>query len=394
MNITSISTYTAEDEARIEQAYIKEDGTVDYDAIAAAIISNDTTNGPIEDLLSFHLDRKGEVPGTILSSPEAVAYLWEDPTVVGTLQEWRRESPDMNSQMVTDLTTLLASGGADVSTIADADAFILENMANANTGGFDASKYDDVTNLVTNMVTIMMHFGNPGMALLAYVLGFDASVSEEDVEKDTAYSLQQTTAAEEAAETATEIAAGDELAPTDTEITNVDPAEVTTANASVDGDSTSVEASGESTTTEEALPGEYVAVDGEVVAEAGVVEGVETDGHFGTADEIEGAQVGYVKNSGLGDVVKDLQGTAIDVITDAQSAWEDVIAEIAAIPIDDPQEAAQLNAENNKRMEDIKKIITSMEEFIKMAQDILDSVIEAAGTLNEKQARVWSNIMR
>lgn len=346
MNITTISTYTAEDEAKIEEAFTMPDGSLDIESLDLAIANNDSSIAPIEDLLSFRFDRTGEAPDMMLTSPEAVPHLWENETVVNTLQEWRREGADYSAQMATDLKNFLSAGGVDVSTIADADAFILENMANASTPGLDLTQYDDVTNLVTDMVTIMMKFGNPGMALLAYVLGFDAAVNEEDVSDDTSYSIQDT------------------------------------------GEAVATEE------TDETLPGEYVAVNGEVVAEEGVEEGVETDGVMGTADEVEGPTVGYVENSGLGDVVKDLQGTAIDIIGEAQTAWQDVIIDIGAIDTDDPQEAAELNAENNKKMEDIKKIITSMEEFIKMAQEILDSVIETAGSLNEKQSRVWMDIMR
>lgn len=351
MNITTISTYSAEDETKIASGYAAADGSVDFDAIATAIQNNDSSVAAVEDLLSYYMDNKGDVPDMLVSSPDSVSYLWDDPEVMGTLQEWRRELPDYTSQMVTDLTTFLELGGQDVSTIADASAFIMENMMDGANGSM-LEGFDDITNLVTDMVTIMMKMGNPGMALLAYVLGFDAVVNAEDVNpagEGTQYALQESTA------------------------------------VPLGSDETAASA--------ETLPAEYAAVDGEVVTTENTSEGVETDGIMGTADEVEGPQVAYVENSGLGDVVKDLQGTAIDVMTNAQDTWEDAIDRTADVDPEDPDAQQEIQL-IQREIENIKKIITSMEEFIKMSQDILDSVIQTAGDLNEKQLQAVMRFSR
>lgn len=333
----SISTFTTTDMSKIEEAY-SQNGAFDLELLIADIQNNTTervADVGVEDLISYYMMVTGELPPPLLESPDTYADLWQDNTeVMNTLQEWRRETTD-NGVLVTALKTFLDNAGQSTGVIADAEAFTNEYLSE---NGLSTDFSKDATNLVTNLASLMMKFGNPAAALLAYVLGFDAKIHAEDV-SDTTYSLE---------------------------------------NVSLTYDSKS--------------PGQVTA-NGELVATENGEEGVSVDGLYGTADTVKGEQVAYVQNIGLGEVVRDLQETALDAITDSNYAYEDLIQDMANVDTSTPEGTAEIE-EIRMAMDNIKKVMSAMQEFMKEAQDVLMSVIDTATTLNNKMSQNMSNTIR
>jgi hypothetical protein len=330
-NISNISTYTTDDQQAIYNAYTLDadgDGKVDAtydtngdgkvdDATLLTRIADDISAGTApegvnyEDLVSFYLDQTGELPPSGIPGPDQLGTdAWAtDGALVETLNQWRVEKLD-NAPLEAALQDLVYTNtGMDPSVVSDTQEFINDYYANKSAAEAAGTSTDltDAPDLVTNMVSICLAFGNPGMALIAYIVGFDAKISEEDVEED-------------------------------------------------DGEDETI------------------------------------DGPMGTADPDQGATVDVVKNEGLGDVVKDLQSTAMDVVSDGGDKLDDLINDLRDIDPEDSEAQAD-QQEIQIQIDNVKTVITTMTEFIKQAQDILDSMLEAAASLNEKQSRTQSSII-
>src|SRR3990167_11249952 len=91
--MSQITSYTSNEEVQDIYAYYTDaDGNVDYEAIAEAIETNDTSAGNIEDLLTAYVTGTGSLPPFMMApeayiaDPETYAYLWED-AVVSSLQQ-------------------------------------------------------------------------------------------------------------------------------------------------------------------------------------------------------------------------------------------------------------------------------------------------------------------
>jgi len=329
-NISNISTYTADDQQAIYDAYALDtdaDGKVDaaFDAdgdgkvdagmavltqIGDAISTGTSPEGvAYEDLVSFFIDQTGDLPPAGIPGPDQLGTdAWaDDGALVETLNQWRVEALD--TDLATALETLITTNTTlDISTVADTEEFISDyysGLEAADATGGEGS-LDDMPNLVTNMVNICMNFGNPGMALLAYVVGFDAEVSEEDVTDE--------------------------------------------------GEDESI------------------------------------DGVMGTADIDEGEIVDVVQYKGLGGVVRGVQEEAIEVISDSGETLDDLIDDMRDIDPEDSEAQADMQ-EIQTQIDNVKTVMSTMTEFIKNAQDILDNIIEAAAALNEKQSRTASSII-
>ena len=380
-NISNISTYTADDQQAIYDAYALDtdaDGKVDaaFDAdgdgkvdagmavltqIGDAISTGTSPEGvAYEDLVSFFIDQTGDLPPAGIPGPDQLGTdAWaDDGALVETLNQWRVEALD--TDLATALETLITTNTTlDISTVADTEEFISDyysGLEAADATGGEGS-LDDMTNLVTNMVTICMNFGNPGMALLAYVIGFDANTREADDDDDE-------------------------------DVDDSSTALMSTANIDT------LEVAGELGAVVSNQQNLSLAVDEDDLVAVSYAETAEdsSDGPMGTADSNEGEIIDTIEYKGLGDVVRGVQEEAIEVISDSGETLDDLIDDMRDIDPEDSEAQADMQ-EIQTQIDNVKTVMSTMTEFIKNSQDILDNIIEAAAALNEKQSRTASSII-
>jgi len=380
-NISNISTYTTDDQQAIYDAYALDadaDGKVDaaFDAdgdgkvdagmavltqIGDAISTGTSPEGvAYEDLVSFFIDQTGDLPPAGIPGPDQLGTdAWaDDGALVETLNQWRVEALD--TDLATALETLITTNTTlDISTVADTEEFISDyysGLEAADATGGEGS-LDDMTNLVTNMVTICMNFGNPGMALLAYVIGFDANTREADDDDDE-------------------------------DVDDSSTALMSTANIDT------LEVAGELGAVVSNQQNLSLAVDEDDLVAVSYAETAEdsSDGPMGTADSNEGEIIDTIEYKGLGDVVRGVQEEAIEVISDSGETLDDLIDDMRDIDPEDSEAQADMQ-EIQTQIDNVKTVMSTMTEFIKNSQDILDNIIEAAAALNEKQSRTASSII-
>ncbi len=376
-NISNISTYTTDDQQAIYDAYALDadadgkvdvafdadgDGKVDAGMAVLTQIGDEISAGTspagvaYEDLVSFFIDQTGDLPTAGLPSPDQLGTdAWaDDGALVETLNQWRVES--LGTDLATSLETMITTNTTlDISTVADTEEFISDYYS-----GLDATSatdgegaLEDMPNLVTNMVNICMAFGNPGMALLAYVVGFDANIRETDDD-------------EEVADSSVELMSTDD----------VDTLEVAGGLGAVVSNQQNLSLAAD----------DPVAVSYEETADDS------SAGPMGTADANEGEIVDTLEYKGLGGVVRDVQDGAIEVISDSGETLDGLIDDMRDIDPEDSEAQADMQ-EIQTQIDNVKTVMSTMTEFIKNAQDILDNIIEAAAALNEKQSRTASSII-
>lgn len=199
-NITSYgaSAYSAGDRQKIYDAYKNADGTTNFAAMAQDIQNHNEANAAVEDLLSFYIENKGEIPGFLLSDPDVsdaalaaqLEQLYSDEEFVQTANEWRANlQADLQTYqtLATQLQDFLTNTNADTALTSDITNFIsdwyethgsLDDEGSETSGGSE-----DPQVLMTNMMDIALKMGNPGLALLLYVMGNTTEVEVEDGDK-------------------------------------------------------------------------------------------------------------------------------------------------------------------------------------------------------------------
>lgn len=194
------SSYTNTDRQDIISGY-STDGTtktVDLDAIAAAIENQDESVASVEDLLSYYLEMAGTLPefmtGDLLDpeDPELQA-LWSDEEFVETVQEWRRENvaEEELTSLISQLEAFLETGyeagysACEVDVLSDIDDLI-DEWYETHESTSDSEDEDTVT--LTDAVAIAMKkWGNPGLAILFYIMGSTVTEEDEETGEETTY---------------------------------------------------------------------------------------------------------------------------------------------------------------------------------------------------------------
>ena len=82
----------------------------------------------------------------------------------------------------------------------------------------------------------------------------------------------------------------------------------------------------------------------------------------------------------------------MDVVSEGGDTLDSLINDLGDIDPADSQAQAE-QQEIQIQIDNVKTVMTTMTEFIKQAQDILDSMLEAAASLDEKQSRTQSSII-
>lgn len=199
-NITSYSatTYNTEDRQKIYNAYKNADGTTNFAAMEQDMQAHNEANAAVEDLLSFYIENKGEIPDFLLSDPSVsdttlasqLEQLYSDAEFVQTANEWRANlNADLQTYqtLATQLQDFLTHTNADTSLTGDITNFISDwYESHGSLGGEDSengSTSDDPQIIMTNMMDIALKMGNPGLALLIYVMGNTTEVEVEDGDK-------------------------------------------------------------------------------------------------------------------------------------------------------------------------------------------------------------------
>lgn len=199
-NITNYgaSTYNTQDRQVIYDAYKDASGVPDFSAIASDIQGHNEAHASVEDLLSFYIENKGEIPSFLLSDPDVAGealgaqldQLYADTEFVQTANEWRTNlQADLQTyqRLSSELQDFLTNANADVSLTTDINNFISGwyaehgSLENEN-GGSDSGSADPGV-IMTNMMDIAMRMGNPGLALLLYVMGSNTEIEVEDGDK-------------------------------------------------------------------------------------------------------------------------------------------------------------------------------------------------------------------
>lgn len=196
-NITTYgaSTYSVEDRQKIYDAYKNESGVPDFEWIASDIQHHNEANASVEDLLSFYIENKREIPSFLLSDPNVtdaalgaeLAELYNDAEFVDTANQWRANlQADLQTYqgLATQLQEFLTHTNADTSLTTDITNFISDwyatndSLANGDAPRGEGSNDPGV--IMTNMMDIALKLGNPGLALLIYTMGNQTEIEVED----------------------------------------------------------------------------------------------------------------------------------------------------------------------------------------------------------------------
>jgi hypothetical protein len=319
------SSYTDSDRTSIAAAYS------DLSAVATAIESHDESIASVEDLLSYYIEKSGELPefmtGSLLDPSDAeLNALWSDTSFVAVVQDWRRLNAGdaALASLVKDFKEFL-NVGADagytqcVFSVID-DAVLEYDTWSAKNGGSvpsgdGSSKFDSV--LQTDMASFFLKkVGNPAIAMLFMLLG-----------------------------TTSEYTVGEN--PND-----------------IEGSFTAVNADGKTVTlnTDE----------GEIQASYG--------------------QKIVFHHKGLVGSIRDFQEDALENFQDLQDHIdEDLIPELADINYDEPDSQGRI--EVLKRDMEVSKSVQQMHsECMQLSQQMLDTMLETISSLIEREGRTASQI--
>ncbi|MBI4412696.1 MAG: hypothetical protein HY541_09480 [Deltaproteobacteria bacterium] len=176
---TDITPYTTNQEVQDIIAYYTDSstGAVDYDAIATAIETNDTSAGTIEDLITVYVSGQGQLP-SVMMAPEAYPVDLDDPAYAHL---WTEEVVDnleylgqMNSSLATQVASFLNYGDS----IDAVDSSLLGEVEDyLSNYGIEGEEADEVADQVydlfasqdlSDIMSLFISLGNPGIALLMY----------------------------------------------------------------------------------------------------------------------------------------------------------------------------------------------------------------------------------
>lgn len=174
----NVTSYTTNEEiAAIQAYYTREDGTVDYEAIAEAIQTGDSPQ-TTEDLIVAYTVGTGTLP-PFMMTPEAsipdpddpsVSHLWEE-EVTSTLQQLGDLYPSLRAAIDNLLSYSDAAGVTESSDLIGEIEEFLEEYGVPEGEAEETAR--DIYNLfnvndLSEVMTLFMSLGNPGIALLLY----------------------------------------------------------------------------------------------------------------------------------------------------------------------------------------------------------------------------------
>lgn len=187
---TEITSYTTNEEVTsINEYYINGDGSVNYDAIAEAIKIGDEANFNTEDLICAYLQGTGELPDFMMSpesylgSPDDYPWLWET-EVVESLQQlgdlYGNNNGVFDEGDLGSVQNFLTWGGVTTSTTdGESDESVIDEIEDyLESEGIDEEASEDAAEEVYNLfnvndlsevMSLFISMGNPGIALLMYV---------------------------------------------------------------------------------------------------------------------------------------------------------------------------------------------------------------------------------
>jgi len=183
------SNTSTEEIQEIYNYYVSDDGTsVDYDAIATAIETGDDSHGSIDDMITAYLQGQGQLPDFMMSpeaylgNPEDYPWLWET-DVVSSMQQlgdlYGNNDGVLNEGDLASIRNFLTWGGAVDAETGELESDLISQIeASLEEMGVDEENADDAasdiynlfsTNDLSEVMTLFMSMGNPGVALLLYV---------------------------------------------------------------------------------------------------------------------------------------------------------------------------------------------------------------------------------
>lgn len=338
MTMILADSYSDSDRSTISSAYSN------LDDVATAIESHDESVASVEDLLSYYIENTGGLPafmtGTLLdpSDPELSA-LWGDSEFIDTIQDWRQSNSgqDDMAALVGQLEAFLESGedagfSACDFTVTDDATDLINEWYEAHEGEEtdDGTDADASGILMTEMMSIAMMMGNPGLAILFYVMGSETEIDTSTLSQNDDGSWNYT----------------DEYGGVHT----MDAEDITD--------------NGDGTYTINTENGPVTVDAGEVV-------------NFTT--------------TGLGEVVMDFQSAALDTFNDLQEEIDTLTEDLGSIDYEDPASTAEVE-EIKAQIDRAKNISDVYSNLIEMVQDILDSLVETASSLIDRQTRTLGAI--
>lgn len=194
---TEITSYTTNEEVTsINEYYVNGDGSVNYDAIAEAIKTGDEVNFNTEDLICAYLQGTGALPDFMMSpesylgSPDDYPWLWET-EVVESLQQlgdlYGNNNGVFDEGDLASVQNFLTWGGVTTSTTesgessesGESDESTIDQIEDyLESEGIDEETSEDTAEEVYNLfnvndlsevMSLFISMGNPGIALLMYV---------------------------------------------------------------------------------------------------------------------------------------------------------------------------------------------------------------------------------
>lgn len=187
--MSQITSSTSTEEVQsVYTYYVQSDGSVDYAAIATAIETGDDSNFDIDDMITAYLQGQGQLPDFMMSpeaylgNPEDYPWLWQE-DVVASLQQlgdlYGNNDGVLDSGDLASIKNFLTWGGLFDSGTSEIEKDLISQIEDALS---DMGADDDVasgaadniynlfnTNDLSEVMTLFLSMGNPGVALLLYV---------------------------------------------------------------------------------------------------------------------------------------------------------------------------------------------------------------------------------
>lgn len=185
------TNYTSLDEANILSSYSNTDGTIDYDAIVDDILNNNEERANREDLISFYIVHREELPPELLQDPNvapdalaaALEGLYSDSEVVDTLQNWHAETlldQSGHLELFDNLVFFLNQANVGTSTVDLSFDLISDHFQeNRTLADVEAGESDKV--ILTDMMAIALQLGSPQLALLFFLIGFKTRTEASEI---------------------------------------------------------------------------------------------------------------------------------------------------------------------------------------------------------------------
>lgn len=312
--------------------------------VATALETQDESVASWADLFTYYVETAGQLPafmtGGMLSpdDPELQA-IWNDSDEIAVIQDWRQSNTgqDDMATLVSQMESFLQYGedagfsACDFTLTDDTTDFINEYYeAHPTDGSDDADSSGDETVLLSDMMNIALMMGNPGLAILFYIVGseteLDASTLAQNEDGGWSYS---------------DVYGNEHTLSADSVTANSD--------------------------------GTYT---------------IQTDNGEVTVDADDTVTF---HNTGFGEIVQEFQAADLDTFNDLQEEIDSQTDALGDIDYEDPASTGEVEAlkADIDRAQNIADVYTKL---LEMVQEMLNNLVEAASSMIDQDSRTLGSL--